>query len=286
MTLPALRTAQGKYCLVELDEAPHLAHELGLDLTTESGEQLLDQINSSLVSTYSAESSGVVLDPVYTFKFLEKKNSKAGVLFRLEQLMEDVDPLSVPKLISNWGIEDIKNNYASAKIELLYHPHEEKALAKKQLLTELYDYCQHEKITLLLKLTIYTPAGDEYQQLNFQEAQLTAIQELRDTCDLLALQFPQDPLSCATITAELDVPWLSVAEGVDYESYKQMLRTALENGAKGFLAGDILWRDLVSLKHEDKSPDMEAIQNLIKTNSRDRLIEMVRITDETGENNQ
>lgn len=285
--LQALQTSQGNYCLLELDYTPKLAEILGLALEVESNVQLLEKLTTKLALVAQEHVTGLVLDPVYSFLVLDTKlpnrqNTKSPAsIFRLEALNTEVDPLATPVLINNWSIEDIKNNYATAKIELLYHPAEEKALEKKQMVAELYDYCQYQKIPFLLKLVIYTPADEEFNPVLFQEAQLTAAQEFRGICDILALQYPQDALAVATLTAELDIPWLFMAEGVNYDDYKDMLRTSLENGARGFMVGGVLWQEFANLKKEDESPDMEAINKFIETTFRDRLIEIVRIVEET-----
>ncbi|MGD9129882.1 MAG: hypothetical protein PVJ09_05340 [Candidatus Woesebacteria bacterium] len=280
MKLPSIQTEKQAYALVEFDYSPALAEKLGLDLSIADNLKFLDQVNQSLVSELSAQASGVVLDPVYTFPLINKKSDNCGLIFRLEKLETEVDPVAVASLIPDWGVELIRNNYALAKLELFYHPAEENALLKKQLVAELYDYCQYEKIDFFLKLIIYTPADEDFDQLKFQEAQLESLKEFRDMADLLALQFPYDALSCATITAELDSSWILILEAEDYEIAKQNLRIALENGAEGFLAQDILWSEIANLRREDMSPDIDAIQNFIKTTARDRLIELLRISEE------
>jgi len=280
MTLPAIQTTSGVFTICEFDRGPKIADLLGLDLTTQNAVIIVRQILNQLILNLSPQSSGVLVDPIYGFDFLESKASKVGTILRLEQVSSETDPLNIPTLIPNWSIDDIKNNYALAKMELYYHPREEHALHKKQLLAELYDFCQYEKVPLLLKLMIYTPADEEFNELNFQEAQLEAVQELRGFCDLMALQFPHDPLSVATLTAELDIPWILTTEGTDYSNAKEILRTVLENGAKGFLAGDIFYQDINKLRKKDQSPDFEQIERFIQTTARDRIIELVRIAEE------
>lgn len=279
--LESFQTPQHAFCFLELDNTPQLAALLGLDITLEENVRFLSNISQKIAQTAEESISGLVLDPVYSFSLAHELSQPPALLFRLEHLAEEVDPLSVPVMIHNWGIENIKNNYAAAKLEMFYHPHEEKALEKKQLIAEIAEYARHESVPFLLKLTLYTPVGEEFSPVAFQEAQIMAVQEFRDQCDVLVLQYAQDALACATLTAELDVPWLLTAQGVKYEEYKEMLRTSLENGARGFLVGSVLWQELANLKSDDKSPDKEAINRFIETTFRDRLIEVRRIVEET-----
>jgi tagatose-1,6-bisphosphate aldolase len=81
----------------------------------------------------------------------------------------------------------------------------------------------------------------------------------------------------------LDIPWILVSRQENYEEFKNHLREALENGAQGFLVGRPLWPEIGQLRNKDLTPDKLAIAKLIATTSRDRLIELVRITDEVAE---
>lgn len=294
MLLPALQTSQKRFTLLELDLAPQVADGFGLDLKSESAQQQVLTILGWLQQMAQPLTSGLVYDPVYSYPLLnqgkallsnqqgsqEPAQHDAAPLIRLEKIASETDPLALPTLIHNWGIEQNRQNYAAAKIELLYHPREAAALSKKQLIAELHDYAQHEGIAFLLKLMIYTPAGEQFEASTFQQAQLEAVSEFRASCDLMALQYPHDPLAAATITAELDIPWVHVAQKVTYDQYKELLRTVLDNGATGFLLGQELWQEIYQMRAADHAPDMQAIEQFIQTTARDRVIELGRIVGE------
>jgi tagatose-1,6-bisphosphate aldolase len=279
MNLSAIQSKQEMFGLFELDIAPHLAESLGLDLSLPENEQLVREQLQLLGQLASQHTTGVVIDPIYSFDLVNHQG-KAGLITRLTTLNAAVDPLVVPTLIPDYGLEEMRQNYSLAKLELYYHPQEEQALHKKQLLAEIHDYCDYLDINLLLKLIIYTPADQDFEQKVFQEDQLQAVQELRSMTDILALQYPLDPLATATVTAELDIPWLLIGQDQAYEDYKSTLRLCLENGARGFLAGNSLWQEIQDFKQQDKSPDLEQIQQFVNTTVKDRMIELMRITNE------
>lgn len=279
MKLPSLQTQVGTFGLVALDEAYVLAELIGLPLSEPANEQLFRELLTELVSTHSQHATGMVMDPVFTLPLLNKKEEKAGVLVRLEQL-QTPDPLVVPKFTPNWSIEDIRNIYGVAKMELYYHPAEKEALRKKQLITEIADYCRYEGIDFLLKIMIYNPAKGQLGAVEFQEAQLQAVNELQKFASALALQYPRDPLAAATLTSSLDVPWLVVSDDEKYDAFKEELRICLENGAKGFLVSESLWSEIGAMRLGDQSPDLPAIKKFIQTISQDRIIELMRIIEE------
>ena len=279
MKLSALKKEAVSLGIVSLDEAYLLADLLGLSLQESSHEQLLTEVLNQLVAIHAHQATGIVLDPIYSLQLLTEGTELAGALVRLEQ-MQTPDPLAIPKFIPNFGIENIRNMYGLAKLELFYHPTEEKAMEKKQLVAEVFDFCQYEEIDFLLKLIIYNPAGNKLKPEEFQEAQLESISELQRFASALALQYPQDPLAAATLTSHLDIPWLISSGDETYEVFKNNLRVVLENGAIGFLASEVLWREIGGMRLEDQSPDMEAISKFLQTTNKDRIIELMRISNQ------
>jgi tagatose-1,6-bisphosphate aldolase len=282
MNLPSIQNQHQVYSLLELDQAPRLAESLSLDLSLDSNVQLITQLLKHIITATSQHVSGLVIDPIYSLEPSQHKAKQAGLLSRLSVLRDEVDPLAVPSLFPNWSIADISNNYALAKLELYYHPQEEQALAKKQLVAELADYCQYQQIDFLLKLIIYTPADQEFSSEVFQQDQLQAVQEFRNLADIIALQYPRGPLATATVTAELDIPWLLFARNEEYNNFKELLRISLENGAKGFLAGQSFWYDLAQFRQAKDKLDFAQIKQYINTDLRDRVLEAARIVDEQG----
>lgn len=280
MKLAALQSNHYHLSVLALDGGAQLVERLGLSLTDAATDEAVKKLFSAMQQMLAPSCSGVVLDPLYTHQLLQTKPVQTGVAFRLEKLATEIDPLALPVLIGNWGVGAIRQNYGVAKLELYYHPREDNALAKKQLVAELADYCHHEGIDLLLKLTIYTPAEEKFSVTAFQAAQLEALHELAHLVDVLVIQYPQDALASATVTAELDVPWLLASDDIAYDSYKDILRTALNNGAQGMYVGEVLWQELYDLKLDDGTPDWEKIQQFLQTTARDRVIELVRIVEE------
>jgi len=102
-------------------------------------------------------------------------------------------------------------------------------------------------------------------------AQLEAVTDMRNKCHLLALEYPHSALACATLTAELDVPWILVDRTPDYNDFKEQVRTAIEAGAVGAQIGSVLWQGL----------NKDNYQQVIETQARDRMIELSRIVSES-----
>ena len=296
MRLPAIQTANQQYGLLQLDHAPQLAESLGLDWEDARQQQLTKTVAELLMELLSKEVSGVVVNPVTTFSSILKKNHQTGLLLSLEQQPGAVDPFAVPALIDNWGVEHVRNNYGLAKLELYYHPSEQEAIRKKQLVAEINQYCQMLDISFLLELRMYAPTEAAAVPEKLLEAQIMALEDMRESCDVIALEYPTDTLSAVTLTAELDIPWLVTSHtfhqinesptAPTYEAFKEHLRAALESGARGYLIDEVLWKDSFStLPHYESAQSeqwLTTIKQLITTTIRDRVVEVTRIVDEAA----
>lgn len=285
MRVASLFNSAGFIGVLELDNNRNLAESLGLDLTLQDNVQLLDEINNYILRL-SKEVTGVIYDPIYTFKFLSQNNKQTSALIRLEQDKETL-PDGLPLLFPNFSLEEISNNYALAKLELNYHPREQKALEKKQLLAEIREYSKILNMDFLLKLNVYDlnqllVEKDKQAKFSFDDDQLLAIQELRSFSNVLVIQNPSDPLAMATIISELDIPCLITANKEDrYEQFKDKFRMAMENGAKGYCVSQVLWQELTTYRKEDQSLNTTDIQKFFQTTVRDRLIELNHIASES-----
>ena len=66
--------------------------------------------------------------------------------------------------------------------------------------------------------------------------------------DLLKLEWPGSAEGCRRVTEALGaVPWALLSAGVGFDDFVARVRTALDNGASGFIAGRAIWGEAVKL---------------------------------------
>jgi len=297
MRLSGLQTIQGLYTLFELPHQVRLANHLSLDIGVRENQVFLDQVANQMLQAAGNHISGLALDSEAGLQaFLEFTSTlrpgraavlgnapqTPGILLRIDTPNFQARPSDLPHFSQDWGVENIRNNYGVALLELQYHPNEEFALQKKQIVAEIGDFCVNQAIDFVLKLVV--PASSEAGTAtgNSQEAQLTAVQELRSYCQLLALHPPTDALAAATLTAELDIPWIALSDQPsDYLSFKNVLKLALDNGAQGYLASDLIWQDIGQLRRADQGIDQAQLQQFVGVEVPKRLIDLSQIVNET-----
>lgn len=298
MKISSLQSTQGMYGLASLDTIAALKEYWGINTILSEPMQMifLEPALTQLTKVAGDIVTGLILDP--SIGLAVASNSQSGLILPLSiQKSPELDPLALPQVDQNWGVVEIANNYGVAMLTLYYNPQEEKALQKKKFVAEFADYCRYEHIDFILDLVIYTPAEQQFDISLFQAAQITALQELRFAPTAFILQYPLDPLACATLTTELDIPWLVSSKGLRYPEFKETLRTSLEGGAAGFCVHELSWptgeldTELLSVANEKN--DIQAIQEIsqdwfdsvskeLTTTVRDQLIELMRITNEFG----
>lgn len=278
MNLSAISHSNIQFSLLGLDQIVAIADHFGLSLQRTEDAVFLDTLLKKMTVAYSQKMSGVILAPEFGYDALYSKTEATGVIFPLERRLYDADPLSVPILNSQWGVEAIRNNYGVAKLELFYNPEEKEAATKKQMVAEMYDYCQQEKIDFILELVIFIEGTEQEYKQRFPELQLTAIQELRTLCSCIALEYPLDALGAVTVTAELDIPWILTGRETAYDVFKEQLRTALESGAQGFMAMEQFLPEKPATG--STTFDQEKALQFITTTGRDRVLELSRIVSE------
>jgi len=277
MNLSAIKQERNTFSLLAFDEISELSQSLNLDLNLSDHLEFLERI-LRLLFELSPEASALVLDPIYTLALLPslgQLNARCGILLRLEQHLA-FNAEQIPSLFPNFSLYEVKNNYALAKLNLDYQANESQALVKKQFLAEIKDYCQTLGIDFLLKLNVPTDNDDLL---------LASIQELRSLADILVLTNIKDPLMAATITSELDIPWLVGADNqqdFNYDDFKDQLRLCLDNGARGYYLGNAFWQILGEGRTEEQSFAWPAIEKLVRLTLRDRLIELNRIVSEAA----
>ncbi len=282
MTLSSIQTQSGRYCIAPFDHRASLAKLLQIDEKKPESKQLLSQVKSLFMQAFSPLCSGVLVDPVYGFESIDYKAQSCGLILTLEDSGYSGSESAVPNIIPNWSVHSVKENYAVAKLLIFFHPDEPNAVQKKKMVMELHSSCQYEGISFMLEPIVYNPfSKDELQLPDFQEIQIQTIREFRSSCDIIKIQYPGDSLACATVTSELDIPWILLSRGTQYEQFRDALKDSMDNGCSGFAAGRTIWQEIGQFQLSQGGPNIAAIQQFLMTTGVERLKEIIEIIDST-----
>lgn len=285
MNLSTIQTPTGYFTIAAFDHRGSLAKMFGLEQDDPEAGELLSKLKVLFMTAFSDLSSGVLVDPIYGFPAIAQKARNCGLVLSLESSGYTDDKNAVPTLIPNWSVHHVKNNYAVAKILTYFHPDEPNAAAKRKLLMELSEYCKYEDIAFLIEPVIFNPKSKEaLPKEEFQAAQLATVQEFQRYCDVLKIEYPGDALACATITAEVDVPWIVLSRGVEYNQFVDAVKISMENGAKGFAVGRAVWQEIGEMRDVNGKADYHKIEEFLQTIGRERHQKLLDLVQTAAQN--
>jgi tagatose 1,6-diphosphate aldolase len=119
------------------------------------------------------------------------------------------------------------------------------------ILRQCVDDFAREDMLLVVEFLTYDLEGEDKAAY---KARIPALVEAGTRISLdcgakvLKLPFPGTAEACANITTMAgEVPWAVLSAGVDHATFLGQIRTAMENGASGVIAGRALWKDCISL---------------------------------------
>jgi sulfofructosephosphate aldolase len=116
-----------------------------------------------------------------------------------------------------------------------------------RIIASVVEDCAREDVLVAIEILTYQLADESTEEYRSVAPELIAgAAAIARDCGapLLKLQYPGSLEGCRAVTDTLgDIPWAVLSAGVDHATFLQNLRTALEGGASGAIAGRSLWKD-------------------------------------------
>lgn len=237
-----------------------------------------DIINTKeeIIEALYPDISGILVDPKWGLKayeqYCQKQNieSKKPYLLSIEKTgYSEEKGERIAEL--EYTVEQFKELGASGVKLLLYvNPHLESFSKQLEIARSVLSDCKAHDLPLFLEFLTYTL--DE--QSSKSELILESVGEFLEEGvipDVFKLEFPENEESCKKLTKMLsDTPWILLTFGASFDTFKQELQSATQNGCSGFLAGRSLWQDFVQYKREER-------KEFFQTTVKERFKEIVEI---------
>ena len=116
-----------------------------------------------------------------------------------------------------------------------------------RLISSIVEDCAREDILVAIEILTYALEGESPADYRAKAPELVVqAAAIARECgaQMMKLQYPGSLEACAAVTETLgDIPWAVLSGGVDHATFLDNLRTALEGGASGAIAGRSLWKD-------------------------------------------
>ncbi len=143
-------------------------------------------------------------------------------------------------------------------------------------ITRLAESCNDEGLLLIVEILVYQledESDEDYREIFPELVRGAAEISVAAGAKVLKIQYPGSAAACVAVNeAAAGVPWAVLSAGVDHETFIGQVRTAVENGASGAMAGRSLWKDSLSVSSAIR-------RELLTTRALPRLQELEHVID-------
>jgi sulfofructosephosphate aldolase len=219
-----------------------------------SGPDAQRAFKADLVDTVGRDAGGVLLDPDVSWPDVGGRvPAGVDVLVRIEaDDVEIADGLRRTQLIDGLGADGARRLGAdTAKLMVFLRADREDGDGyTARLVRGALADCAQAGIDCVVELMTYRLEDEPAEAFAARREDLIvegAVLLRECGAPALKLEYPGSGAGCRRVTDALDVPWAVLSAGVDHDAFCGQLRTAIDGGASGFIAGRSLWKEAVGL---------------------------------------
>lgn len=282
----------GVFIILAIDHRQNLLQSLNEHAPAPLDPAAFTAFKQEVLETLIHFTTGVLTDPAHGIgPGIANKiiNGWHGLIAPLEITNYDLHPSQREvNFIPAWSIAKIKRiGGDGVKLLLPYHPEDDSAFDKQDIVAHIVEECRLHDIPLFLEPITYsldpeTPLSNEKRrEISVEMARVFS----QLGVDVLKLEFPVDAsqstdeeewrAACADLNAACTVPWALLSAGVDYPTFARQTRIACEAGASGVIVGRAVWAEAVKLQGE-------AREAFIKDTASHRMHELLQLVESTA----
>jgi tagatose 1,6-diphosphate aldolase len=287
-------SSDGYFLICALDHLSDFQELLDSDVSRVTYQQT-GQTKNELIRTLADQCSAFLLDARYGLAQAIASRAlpgSVGLMASVED--EDYKPTTATRTTrfrENWGTRQMKMlGVDVCKLLWFFRPDSSVADHQREVVRGLVEECAALSLPLVVEPIWYSLEGEDPKSEAWRERRVEGIIEsAREASalgtDMLKVEFPgyvdsdagkaKALEACRQLDAAINVPWVILSAGVNYDSFKTQIEIACKAGASGFLAGRSIWRDAASTK----DPDLRERAGLDAAN---RLAELAKITRACG----
>ena len=285
-SLDPIADRQGRFAILAMDQRGTLRRMLDRAGKASDGESMT-AFKIDVIGALSPLCSGVLTDPDYGLDQVRDAGALAegtGVLLAAEpatkaKLGEDVLTTLEPGHGAAWVAE---RGADALKFLVQWDPDRaetdrEPDLTRAALgsIGEIVADCARHGVPSVIEPLIAGPASVAGDDQRFAAVIRSAERMAAWGMDLLKLEWP-GVAGCEAVSERLGgVPWTLLSAGVGYEDFVERVRTALDGGASGFIAGRAIWGEAVEMDGDERRRWLSDV-------ARPRLERLVGLLDGAG----
>jgi len=293
-SIQRVTTTDGFFLVCALDHLSDFQELLDPDPKTVNYDRTGDA-KIELIRLLASECSAFLLDA--RFGLAQAIASRAlpgsvGLMASIED--EDYKPTSVhrkTRFREDWSTRQMKLlGVDVCKLLWFYRPDSEAAEHQREVVRSLVRECAELSLPLVVEPIWFPFKGEDRKSEAWKQRRVRGIVESAHEAnslgvDILKVEFPgyveteegraKALEACKQLDAGVNVPWMLLSAGVDYDAFKTQVEIACRAGASGFMAGRSIWRDAAST-HDPKKRESAAKDAV------GRLSELAAVTKQHG----
>ena len=250
-------TNDGIFCIVAIDHQDALRRSLNPNSPNTVSDEALSNFKLDTLQALKNDMTGVLLDPLYGAAQAIQQDiaPNIGLLVELEKADYQMNPLPLDVEIDfDWSVAKIKGMGADGvKLFFYYNPENAEHSTRQDLIIkQVAENCMAQDIPFYAEPIVYEPYISKRGAVVESAKRTTA-----NGADILKLEFPVDVRkiqdekiwlgACQGITESINIPWVLLSAGVDFETFTRQLKIACQAGASGFIVGRALWGDAAKI---------------------------------------
>lgn len=261
--LQRVSTAAGHFTILALDHHDALRRVLNPDAPERVSAEEMVAFKTQVIRALASETSAVLLDPIYGAAQAVAGDylSRAGLLLELENADYALQPLPLlTEILPLWGVDKIKRMGGDG-VKLFYYYNSadpERAPQQDALLAHVGAECAVYDLPFYAEPILYPMEGDAEHEAYFTERVLAAAQRVVGFgADVLKMEYPlakgswgdlaAERAACAALDNAVNVPWVLLSAGVDFETFCGQVEIACAAGASGVIAGRAVWDEAAAI---------------------------------------
>lgn len=264
--LDPIATEHGTFAVLAMDQRGTLRRMLAAVDRADTTDEEIVALKQDMIASLAGSASAFLVDPTFGIPAARRADASApfGLLLAAEPASRgthDGEPVVGldPVQDAAW----VKSNGAHA-MKFLVQVRADRPMGAdgRDLTAEAIDAmrtlvadCASEGVPSVIENLIFPLNGEEALS---PQARADAIIEAAVRLDelkpsLLKLEYPGSPEACRRLAASITVPWAVLSAGVSSEEFADVLRISCdEGGASGFIAGRSVWRETISMGHDER----------------------------------
>jgi tagatose-1,6-bisphosphate aldolase len=249
--------------LLALDHRTSLKETLYPDNPDQASVSELQQVKSDILHALAGTYNGILLDSEYGLPVYDTDIAPYLLRIGTTEYSTTEEGEEQRTTVQKMPVADLRQRGAQGvKLLMYFNPYGSNTTTELETAKSILEESHQENLPFFLEIMTYGAHNPLSEQI--MDA-LDLFNEYGITPDVWKLEYPGDALSCQLITNRVQpTPWILLTHGMSYPTFQENLRTAMEEGCRGFLAGRSIWQEIGKKSGEER-------ERFLHTTARERF---------------